>query len=141
MIAGFPGLTPQNCRDTSPATPEYNCIAWAAGETDRWWWPRSGLGYWPAGVPCVETVQSFVAAFATLGFSYCKGPELEDGMEKVALYADTSGKPTHMARQLPTGLWTSKLGRDKDIEHQDPAALNGPIYGRAGIFLARKRRA
>ena len=25
--------------DVSPATPRYNCIAWAAGENHRRWWP------------------------------------------------------------------------------------------------------
>jgi hypothetical protein len=27
----FPRLTEQNYRVTSPATPDYNCIAWSAG--------------------------------------------------------------------------------------------------------------
>ena len=37
--AAFPALVGTGYFVTSPATPEYNCIAWAAGETDRWWWP------------------------------------------------------------------------------------------------------
>ena len=28
---------------------------------------------------------------------------------------DTNGKPTHAARQLSSGLWTSKLGKLQDI--------------------------
>ena len=32
--------------------------------------------------------------------------QLEPGFEKIALYADNSGKPTHAARQLDNGRWT-----------------------------------
>jgi hypothetical protein len=39
-------------------------------------------------------------------------------MEKVALHAK-HGCPTHIARQLPNGRWTSKLGRWEDIEHDE----------------------
>jgi len=41
MIASddFPRLTPGNHRITSPPTPDYNCIAWANGDTTRWWQP------------------------------------------------------------------------------------------------------
>jgi len=31
----FPRLTPENHRITSPADPEYNCIAWSAGDITR----------------------------------------------------------------------------------------------------------
>jgi hypothetical protein len=35
----FPRLTAQNHRSTSPATPDYNCVAWAAGDLEHWWQP------------------------------------------------------------------------------------------------------
>jgi hypothetical protein len=35
----FPRLIPLNHRETSPATAAYNCVAWAAGDTDHWWRP------------------------------------------------------------------------------------------------------
>ncbi|HEY7428267.1 MAG TPA: hypothetical protein VH682_28795 [Gemmataceae bacterium] len=35
----FPRLNGTAYRITSPASDVYNCIAWAAGETNRWWWP------------------------------------------------------------------------------------------------------
>jgi hypothetical protein len=35
----FPGLQGTAYRVTSPADRGYNCIAWAAGVTDDWWWP------------------------------------------------------------------------------------------------------
>jgi hypothetical protein len=84
-------------------------------------------------------VASFVAAFATLGFATCADGLLETGVEKVALYVDAAGVPTHMARQLPSGAWTSKLGRLEDIEHDNPNRLAGPApsYGKVALFLSR----
>lgn len=35
----FPNLQIRGYSITSPATPEYNCIAWAAGEAQSWWEP------------------------------------------------------------------------------------------------------
>jgi len=33
----FPRLTAARYRVTSPATTDYNCVAWAAGDTEHWW--------------------------------------------------------------------------------------------------------
>lgn len=32
----FPRLTPHNHRITSPASPDYNCIAWSVGDAEHW---------------------------------------------------------------------------------------------------------
>jgi hypothetical protein len=40
----FPRLTNQNHRVTSPASADYNCVAWSAGDIEHWWQP--GL-HWP----------------------------------------------------------------------------------------------
>ncbi|MGL6097589.1 MAG: DUF7689 domain-containing protein [Fimbriiglobus sp.] len=65
----FPGLIASGYRPTSPPDDGYNCIAWAAGEADRWWWPDPfGVSFWPPGVPRAESVEAFVAAYTTLGF-------------------------------------------------------------------------
>jgi len=53
---------------------------------------------------------------------------LEAGFLKVALYGDGPFY-THAARQLPTGQWTSKLGREVDIEHDSPEGIAGGGYG------------
>src|SRR6266566_3667632 len=42
----------------------------------------------------------------------------------LAVYADETDTPTHMARQLPTGYWTSKLGELEDIQHVGLDQLN-----------------
>jgi hypothetical protein len=89
----------------------------------------------------VLSLANLAAAFATLGYAPCDTPELEPGSEKLALYADARGEPTHVARQLLSGVWTSKLGAAEDIEHNSPADLEGPIYGRVAQYLRRQRPA
>jgi hypothetical protein len=61
---------------------------------------------------------------------------LEPGFEKVALFADSTGKPANASRQLPSGAWTSKLGNAEDIEHE-LHALEGEIYGVVALLLKR----
>jgi hypothetical protein len=136
----FPRLQPSAYRVTSPRTRDYNCIAWAAGETHRWWWPdpdpENDAVYWPAGVPREETLPAFLAAFATLGYVPCAADAPEAGFDRIALFADTAGVPTHAARQLPSGRWTSKLGFLEDIEH-DLHDLSGAEYGAVVQILRR----
>jgi hypothetical protein len=130
----LPNLTVDNYRITSPTTWDYNCLAWAVGVTDAWWWPVPGR-FWPPGIPREETLDAVVAAFGTRGFSPCAGADFEAGLEKIALYA-AGDIPTHAARQLPNGWWTSKLGPSFDIEHDTPEAVAGGAYGDPVAFLS-----
>lgn len=118
--AEFPRLAATGYRITSKASRIYNCFAWAAGEDDRWWNPLEPENpyYWIDGVPAELTVAAFIQAYQTLGYEPCDDSGLEEGFEKIALYATPDGEPTHAARQLPDGKWTSKLGRWEDIEHE-----------------------
>lgn len=138
-MTAFPYLTTGRYVITSPATPYYNCIAWAAGEDFRWWWPTPGVYFWPAHVPAEETVDAFTTAFESIGYSVCADGTLEAGFEKVVIYTTQAGVPTHMARQLPSGAWTSKLGSDVDLEHRATRDVEGPAYGAATRFLKRRR--
>jgi len=45
----FPGLRGSGFVETSPEDIRYNCVAWAAEDKDRWWWPDED-SYWPEGV-------------------------------------------------------------------------------------------
>ncbi|MFN8121030.1 MAG: hypothetical protein U0237_01240 [Thermoleophilia bacterium] len=144
MSLDFPNLA-GNFQLTSPVNRRYNCIAWAAGRTDRWWWPAFTAGghlapgyYWPPGAPTDDRLSSFEVAFETLGYRRCNDGTLEAELEKVALYA-TDGRVLHAARQLPDGAWTSKLGQNVDIAHTSPEAVEGPAYGQAVAFLSRRR--
>jgi hypothetical protein len=132
----FPLLESEGFRETSPATKDYNCIAWAAGQTTQWWWPEENATYfWPESQPRAATLESFHQAFETLGYLSCTGAELEPGYERIAFFV-RDGKPTHAARQLPDGQWTSKLGKYLDIIHT-LRGLEGPEYGRVASFMKR----
>jgi hypothetical protein len=133
----LPGLRGTEHRITSPPTIVYNCIAWAAGDDTNWWWPgRPDKTFWPTNLPRAETLEAFEALFAHLGFSPSQDESFETGIEKVALFARPDGRPTHAARQIPSGRWTSKLGRMEDIEH-DLRAIEGEVYGTVVRILRR----
>ena len=130
----FPRLTVANHRVTSPATPSYNCVAWAVGDTNHWWQPGS---YWPVERSAQDFgIDVLEAAFESLGFERCADDSFQPGIEKVALY-EMSPFYTHAARQLPDGKWTSKLGRDVDIEHDAPGDVGGGVYGDVVVLMQR----
>jgi len=139
LIVEFPNLATVRFKRTSPATLNYNCIAWAASRTDRWWWPNP-YGYWPPGVTMAETVAAFEEAYGTLGYRRCADAAFAIRFEKIAVYVlPATGEPKHAARQLESGSWTSKLGEDVDIEHDTLDALNGQHYGEPALFMERPR--
>lgn len=134
----FPALSTGDFKITSPKSNAYNCIAWAVGDTERWWWPdKMNQYFWPENIPRKNTVDTFIVAYKTLGFEACLHGNLEKSFEKIAIYVDSSGKPTHAARQLLNGEWTSKLGNIEDIEHS-LEGLEGSAYGKVAAFLKRK---
>ncbi len=134
----FPNLNPGNFRPTSPINRNYNCIAWAAEVDDEFWWPSPAPdAAWPKDVPQEESIPAFIAAYATLGYEVCQDGLHENDYQKVAVYA-LNGIPTHAARSLANGKWTSKLGRNIDIEHDDLDCVNGPVYGAPHVFLRKK---
>ncbi|PYQ29250.1 MAG: hypothetical protein DMF56_13350 [Acidobacteria bacterium] len=135
----FPRLRESGFEITSPPDPTYNCVAWAAGDITRWWWPaESPFSYWPAEVRRDESVASFLEAFATIGYEITDSGDVETTFEKVAVFASSDGIPTHVARQLIDGTWTSKLGRLEDIGHTVVNGVSGSEYGNAVLFLKRR---
>lgn len=142
----FPDLTQDNHSITSDPTRRYNCIAWAAGDAARKWWPDSrNIGWWPPTATRAETVEAFIEAFGTLGFALCiddSDGSVQDGVEKIAIFGiKESGRvtPTHAALQLESGRWTSKLGDFEDISHSPVDAVAGPLYGDVVCYLVRPR--
>lgn len=97
----FPRLTPENHRVTSPASRDYNCIAWAAGDTERWWQPNV---FWPIQAsPNDYGMAVLEQLFIALGFEHCGFDiNLEPDFERVALFGNTDFY-THAAKQLPNG--------------------------------------
>jgi len=132
----FPRLTPANHRITSPATAEYNCVAWAAEDTEHWWQP--GIFWLPNDWPAEDAgLGALERAFLAMGYLDCSmDARCELGFVKVALYG--SGVfYTHAARQLSNGKWTSKLGEEVDIEHDTPENVAGGIYGEVVEIMKR----
>jgi hypothetical protein len=143
LEALFPNLRGAAYRVTSLPEEGYNCIAHAANKDDLPWWPaaeRTLDVYWPDGVVREETIDAFLAAFGAIGYVPCDSPNMEPGFEKIALYVDARGVPSHAARQLPTGAWSSKLGQLDDIEHATLEAVACDLYGRATCFMKRPQR-
>lgn len=134
----FPGLDGCEWKPTSPEA-LYNCISWAVSDPRRRWWEPTPSCYWPPGVPREYTVNAFQQAFEACGFSVCSSAVLEEGFDKVALYA-AGDEPQHAARQLPMGSWTSKLGLADDIEHETLDALEGDQYGKVVLIMKRPTR-
>jgi len=154
LLVTFKKLTPATCEITSPVSGRYNCIAHAALDCRRKWWPNRYLPqarkhrYWPDSVDSVRTVKAFIETFEIEGFRECADGSLEPGYEKLALYVSPiptidnplpNDAPTHMARQLPCGKWTSKLGQEQDIVHDLPEGLEGDDYGALWKYLKRPR--
>jgi hypothetical protein len=134
--AQFPALG--SWTETSEATREYNCAAFAAGEDHRRWDPfPPGLDYWPPGVARSYALAAFVAAYQTINYAVCADGALEPQREKIAIYTNVYGGVEHIARQLPDGKWTSKIGDHEDIVHDSPASLGGSDYGEPTCFMAR----
>ncbi len=134
----FPNLSRTEYSVTSKQSTSYNCFAWAAGEDERWWSPidPDNIYYWVENVIPELTMSAFIQAYKSLGYELCNNSNLETGFEKIAIYATSDGEPTHAARQLPNGKWTSKLGRWEDIEHE-LQGLTGEMYGDVKQILKR----
>src|SRR5258708_4178822 len=93
----FPKLRDSAWQKTSEMDPRYNCIAWAAGQTQAKWWPDpEGIGHWPPGVPRQETLEAFILAFESQGYIRDADVTYEEGFERIAIYA-LSGMPKHAA--------------------------------------------
>jgi hypothetical protein len=128
----FPALAIDDYVVASPETTAYNCIALAAGESDRWWEP--GI-YWP--IQSGDDLATLISLFASLGYALCDDDRLEAEYQRVPLYADELDNWTHAARQLSDGWWTSKLGEAVDILHRSPRELVGGTYGEVRAIMKR----
>lgn len=88
--------------------------------------------YWPTDASRAPTIEAYIEAFAAVGYVECDlseiaGPPFEQGISRIALYA-LNGIPKHAARQIDAKTWTSKMGRNIDLEHT-LNAVEGPAYG------------
>lgn len=131
----FPKLKNVPYEVTSPEDDEYNCVAWALGEVDRWWSPTPGY-HWP-DIPRDAALETFIALFEQAGYHRCDASDHEPGFDRVAVYA-IGATATHVARQLSGEWWTSKCGGLEDIRHP-LLGLEGVEYGTVAQVLRRRR--
>lgn len=131
----FPNSLIESFQDTSPQDPLYNCIAWTYGVQESWMWPAIYCS-WPQNVPKISTINSFKELFSRIGYKECEDGDLEQDFLKVAIY-EKEGNPTHAARQLESGLWTSKLGREWDVSHTIFSMADGE-YGNVSVYMKRR---
>jgi hypothetical protein len=143
--AAFPHLRKDVYEVTSDADWAYNCVAHAAGKTDLPWWPveedTEGI-FWPAGVDRAETADAFVAAFRTVGYRPCEGPEdglgFIVGFEKVVLYVDAEGAPVpyrEADRRWSVDEQTRRMRRHRTRGSGEPRGRSGR---QAGLRQARE---
>jgi len=126
---------------TSEETDAYNCIAWALNDTRQCWWPTPKYAcYWPPGVARDNSQATVIRIFELHGYQVCETPDTELGFEKIAIYEHPAFGVEHVARQLESGRWTSKIGEWEDIEHENPSMLECEDYGRVVRFMRRNRK-
>jgi chromosome segregation ATPase len=83
-----------------------------------------------------EKLKELIEAFKLEGYAICKDGTHKRGVEKVVIYVK-NGYPTHIARQLESGLWTSKCGLMQDVGHE--SHVERDVYGLAHTFMHRRR--
>jgi len=123
---------------TSPIDYNYNCLAWAANKNNIIWWPHvphlDGCT-WPIDNFSLK-FENLIEVYKAIGYVICASWAFEKKYKKIALYKDKEGNFTHAARQLRSGLWTSKLGPAFDISHGNPYSVECEDYGTVGAIMS-----
>ncbi len=145
LEAFFPHLKNRGYEITSNQGDRPNCIGWVLRSS--LYFDPVGVGgtflggyYWPEGVRRDDTIEAWSELFALHQYQKCDHGDLEPDTEKIAIYAGPDGEAYHVARQLPSGEWTSKLNKLEDIQHRTLDALLGSEYVAVAKFMKRPRK-
>lgn len=134
----FPDMPEDSYQITSSKDKTYNSFAWAIEINSCWIEPDVfEIYYWPSNIPLEATLEAFTTFYCSYGYEICDNEALESGFQKVAIYVDSHGNPTHAARQLETGKWASKIFDIEDIVHNSLKDLEGEVLGHAVRFLKK----
>jgi hypothetical protein len=126
-------------RVTSKKDATYNCVAFAMGDTSKWWDPSPLPGlYWPEGTVRSPHLDSLIGACEHEGFEVCKSGDLEEGFEKIALYVDDNGFWAHVAKQVGN-QWCSKLGDEEDVLHPTAHCFGDSAYHWHWVHFMKRR--
>ncbi|MDQ3635748.1 MAG: hypothetical protein M3405_14745 [Acidobacteriota bacterium] len=136
----FPNIDIEGFKVTSELDFFYNCFAWAGEDNTRNWEPGSRYSHWLTDNPAY-TLENFIDNYSRIGYTeLTKSSALESDYEKIVIYVNDDGIPTHAARQLESGKWTSKLGIREDIEHSTPECIESDEYGVIKVILKRPNK-
>jgi hypothetical protein len=132
----FPNLHSDGYMSYSRVDACYNCIAYAVGDTRRFWdgWGNDPGMFWPStpGNSLCHLIEALLAD----GFEKCNDASQEPGYEKIAIYENANGW-SHAARLRDDGWWESKIGQAEDILHKTLQGLEGNFYGKVSGFMKR----
>ncbi len=94
-----------------------------------------------------DDLQSYLTLFRWMGYEDCATGDPEEGYLKIAVYSTERSAPGgpkhefhHVARQLPSGKWSSKAGAWHDFQHELQALEGSGWYGRANVTHYLRRR-
>lgn len=135
----FPNSFTEPFIETSPEDLNYNCVAWAVGDVNRWWEPDPDCEttYWPTNVPQELTIHALKLAYQTLNFKECNTGSFEQGIHKIAIFSTDKIYYSHVCKQIDTLYWSSKLGRGMDVKHTLFSLENG-LYGDVVCFMQKQ---
>jgi hypothetical protein len=138
LLCAFPKLRNDSLFriiDPDPSHPihKYNCFAYALGETEAFWGPQHT---WPQELnPRLDSpdhIDSYIELFEYYKYERCSEIfgvrpdhlDFGEGVDKVALYAMENSangvkylQCPHVAKQLPSGRWSSKNNQFDIFEH------------------------
>ena len=134
----FPNLKQTGYAITSPAEVNYNCIAWAVGDQGQWWEPLRGF-YWPPGVAQDYTLAAYIRVFSIHGYAPCDSAEPELEFEKVTLFVDESGLPSHAADNWKTHTGPASSASWKTSNTPAYMRLKGQLNGTVAQVMKRRR--
>lgn len=129
----FPNLKADNFVAIGPYSQSYNCIAWTVGVRDEWVWPG-------------DSIKAFDDLYAKSGYRPLDdmNTALDPTLEKVVIFGlekpDGSIEVTHGVKQEADGRWTSKLGTEPLIRHDQLDGVAGPAYGQPVRVYVRPRQ-
>jgi len=80
MHRSFPNEFPNSVQEpflmTSPQDIRYNCIAWAFGDNEKFYWPSDLPEYfWPENIEKEESIAAFIALYESIAYASCEDGE------------------------------------------------------------------
>jgi hypothetical protein len=104
----------------------------------HWWepgfhWPQDLTPHSDGDLDC------YIELFRRWGFEPCHSGALEPSYLKIAVYAEGRNFH-HVAKQLPSGAWSSKSGALHDLRHDSVGALEGSGVQRMACVAIYMRR-